>query len=203
MVANTPIEIVILSVNETLAKDIIFGYCMNFCQNSEFFRRKEYSPNLDVKSKLMFPKNISIIPLSGAKTAGISRNVIFAVMDEASWYTVTSQGDKAQIQYTNLMRRIKSRFEKFGLPNEVLKGMLLAVSSPCHEEDWLEGQFKKRKDEATVYLKRVTSISTKPLGTFGPRSFSFCCTCRKVVDQTHIRHGIDIVIPNKHERKEK
>lgn len=199
MVANSPIEIIILSLNEQLAKDIIFNYAMNFCLNSQFFRRPEYAPNPDIKSRLQFPKNISIIPLSGAKTAGISRNVILGIMDEASWYPVTQNGDRAKEQYSNLSRRIKSRFEKYGLPPGTFKGLILCISSPASQDDFLEKTFIKKKDMPNVYLRRLTSFETKPIGTFCKKSFLFCSTCRRIVDENHVRKHIDILIPNKHE----
>jgi len=199
MVANSPIEIVILSLNETLAKDIIFTYAMNFCMNSQFFKRKEFAPNPDIKSRLQFPKNISVVPLSGAKTAGISRNVILGIMDEASWYPTTSMQDKAKVQYSNLSRRIKSRFEKVGIPEKVFKGMLIAVSSPCNESDFMEVSFKEKQRQPNVYLRRLTSFETKPLGTFSKRGFWFCTTCRKVVPDEHIRKHKDVIVRNKHE----
>jgi hypothetical protein len=203
MVANSPIEIVILSINEMLAKDIIFTYALNACMNSQFFRRKEYAPNPDIKSRLQFPKNISIVPLSGSKTAGISRNVIVGLMDEAAFYPTTSGADKATIQYSNLSRRIKSRFEKQNIPESCLKGMLIAVSSPCNKEDFMENSFKNKKDTPGVYLKRCTSFETKNLGEYSGRSFNFCTTCRKIVNDDHIRKHVDVLITNKHERKDK
>lgn len=201
MVANSPIELVILSINEQLAKDIIFTYALNACMNSQFFKRKEYAPNPDIKSRLQFPKNISIVPLSGSKTAGISRNVILGLMDEASFYTSTQSGDKAQIQYSNLSRRIKSRFEKSGIPESVLKGMLICVSSPCNENDFMENSFKAKRDTPNVFLKRFTSFEVRNVGEYSKRSFNFCCTCRKIVSDDHVRKHKDIVIPNKHEIK--
>lgn len=199
MVANSPIELVILSINEQLAKDIIFTYALNACMNSQFFKRKEYAPNPDIKSRLQFPKNISIVPLSGSKTAGISRNVILGLMDEASFYTSTQSGDKAQIQYSNLTRRIKSRFEKYGIPDSVLKGMLICVSSPCNENDFMENAFRKHKDKKNVFLKRFTSFEVRNVGEYSTRSFNFCVSCRRIVSDEHIRKHKDIVIPNKHE----
>lgn len=201
MVANSPIELVILSINEQLAKDIIFTYALNACMNSQFFKRKEYAPNPDIKSRLQFPKNISIVPLSGSKTAGISRNVILGLMDEASFYTSTQSGDKAQMQYSNLSRRIKSRFEKSGIPDSVLKGLLISVSSPCNENDFMETTFKEKKDNPNVFLKRFTSFEVRNIGEYSTKGFWYCCSCRKIVGDDHIRKGKDIVIPNKHELK--
>lgn len=200
MVANSPIEIVILSINEMLAKDIIFTYALNACMNSQFFRRKEYAPNPDIRSRLQFPKNISIVPLSGSKTAGISRNVIVGLMDEAAFYPSTAGGDKATIQYSNLSRRIKSRFEKQNIPESCLKGMLIAVSSPCNQEDFMENSFKKKNGEPNVFLKRCTSFETRNLEDYSKKAFNFCTTCRKIVGDDHIRKHIDIVVPTKHER---
>lgn len=205
MVANSPIEVVILSINEMLAKDVIFTYAMNLCNNSQFFRRKEYAPNPDIKSRLQFPKNVSIVPLSGAKTAGISRNVILGIMDEASWYPVVASGDRASLQYSNLTRRIKSRFEKADLPPGVLKGLIVAVSSPCSEEDFMEKTLRDKGGRPNIYSRRMTSFEAKDVvdkdgkRTFSNKSFWFCSTCRKVVEEHHYRKEHDILIKNKHE----
>jgi hypothetical protein len=200
MVANSPIEVVILSINETHAKDVLFTYALNLCENSQFFRKKEYAPNPDIKSRLQFPKNVSVVPLSGAKTSGIGRNVILGIMDEASWYPSTSMGDKATIQFQNLSRRIKSRFEKQGLPPGVFKGMIICISSPCNEEDFMEKSFREKEGRDHVFLKRMTTFESKPVGTFGPRSFNFCSTCRRIVNDEHVRKDHDIIVKNKHER---
>lgn len=199
MVANSPIEIVILSINETLAKDVIFSYALSLCNNSQFFRRKEYAPNPDIRSRLQFPKGVSVVPLSGSKTSGISRNVIMGVLDEASWYTSSQSGCKATQQFQNISRRIKSRFQKEGIPNGVFKGLIVSISSPCSAEDFMEKSLKNKSNRPGIYTRRLTSFENKPLGTFSKKSFLYCTTCRKIITDDHIRKDHDLVIQNVHE----
>lgn len=201
LVQGHPIEILNLSVNENLAKEVVFSYCLAACENSTFFKNPKYAPDKTIRSRLMFKKNVCISYGNGSKNAAIGRNVIFGVLDEVAFYPVTAGSDRAKIQFDNVSRRIKSRFAKHGIGKDIFKGLILSISSPCHQDDFMEKAFRRRNTSPNAYYKRATSFETKDLNMYCGRVFRFCIDCKKIVKDDHIRHGYDIFIPTKH-RKE-
>ncbi len=127
------------SINESQARRVVFHEVRERIIQAPWFRTHGYMPNPRVKSELLFPKGIVIFPGNSSLTFPAGYNVLGGVIDEAAWFTEPIPGsereDPASAIYDSILRRIKSRFGN-------RSGLLLAISNPRHEDDFIERSYR-------------------------------------------------------------
>jgi len=138
------IAIMNMSINANQARKVVFGEIQSKIENSRWFRKHHIDPN--VRSELRFDKRITVIAGHSGARYPLGYNLIMAVMDEASFYNETPLIDTAQVMYYNLQSRIKTRFHPLG-------GLLIMISSPRYEDDFIERKMK----EAELHPDKIFS----------------------------------------------
>jgi hypothetical protein len=176
------IEIIFQSLNRTLAADVDFARFKAMLDESPYFN-EVFRYDKGIKTRLLFPKNIQVRPVTGEATGAIGQNVIGGIIDEINFMAQVEKSkknpdgdlyDQAVENYNAIARRRESRFMKAG---GFLPGMLCVVSSARYR-----GQFTDRKKEDAkqqlkdngethiyVYDKRVWEVA--PEGRFGGKTF--------------------------------
>lgn len=158
------------SLNAKLAKGVDFNRFKAMIEVSEYFREK-FPFDKNVESKLVFPRRIEVVPVSGSDTAAIGQNVIGGLIDELNYMAVIEKSkqsvdsgtyDQAVALYNSIARRRKSRF----LSQGKLPGILCLVSSKKYPGQFTDQKEEEAKTDKTIYIydKRVWDI--KPDGTF-------------------------------------
>ena len=170
-------EILFISQNKTekLAKQNAYDTLRALIASAPYFQN-HFLFDRKIKSKLVFPNRIEVVPLSGEATAALGQNVIGGIIDELNFMDRTQRSrrsldgntfDQAEELYNSISRRRKSRF----LNNGQLPGILFLLSSrryPGQFTDRIEGR-AKTDPGVYVYDKRVWEI--KP-DTFSGETFS-------------------------------
>lgn len=143
------IAIMNMSINANQARKVVFGEIQSKIENSRWFRRWHIDPN--VRSELRFDKRITVIAGHSGARYPLGYNLIMAVMDEASFYNETPTQDTAQIMYYNLQSRIKTRFHPLG-------GLLIMISSPRYEDDFIERKMKEAEFSPDKIFSRRRAV---------------------------------------------
>lgn len=158
------------SINAKLAKGVDFNRFKSMIEVSQYF--KDHFPfDRMVESKLVFPRRIEVVPVSGSDTAAIGQNVIGGLIDELNYMAVVEKSkqsvdsgtyDQAIALYNSIARRRKSRFMTQGK----LPGILCLVSSKKYPGQFTDQKEEEAKTDPTIYIydKRVWDV--KPEGTF-------------------------------------
>lgn len=143
-----------------LAREIIEG--------SHFFT-KAFPKDQSVKSEILLPHNIKIIPVSGEQTAAIGMNVVTALLDEMSYMRFHKKSvhaedggeyDQARALYSTTIARVDSRFAKLG---RYLIPVWLAGSAR-HEEDFIQAKIREAVNSSSagknvyIYNKKLWEI---------------------------------------------
>jgi hypothetical protein len=118
---GSSIHLMLMSINESHAKDVLFGEVGARVKNSEWFNTK-FKYNQKVSSELQFPKNIKLIPGNSKETTFVGYNIFTGIIDEGDDYTVTETRNDAIEGYNAIKDRIVSRFQN--------RGMLGMIGSP-------------------------------------------------------------------------
>lgn len=160
-----------ISVTETQAKRVIFGGIKEALRVSPYFR--EQFPFEMYSTEMRFPKNILLgaIAMSGA----LGMDVFSAAMDEMNFMDVVEKSrrarsqryDQAEVIYTSLARRMKSRFMKKGK----LPGMLIMISSVNYPNDFTERKKEEAKENPLLYILDYPLWEPKPQGTYLDKYF--------------------------------
>ena len=118
---GSSIHLMLMSITETHARDVLFGEVKARIDNSEWFKNKfKYNPKIG--SELQFPKNIYLIPGNSKDTSFVGYNIFTGIIDEGDDYTVTESRNDAIEGYNAIKDRIVSRFQN--------RGMLGMIGSP-------------------------------------------------------------------------
>jgi len=118
---DSSIHLMLMSINETHARDVLFGEVKARMKNSEWFR-KHFLFNSKVTTEMQFKKNIFLIPGNSKDTTFVGYNIFAAIIDEGDDYTVTKNRNDAIEGYNAIKDRIVSRFRD--------KGLLGVIGSP-------------------------------------------------------------------------
>lgn len=163
------------SINKNLAKTVDFQRFKNIISASPYFRDKFFYDK-NIESRLNFPFNIGVVPVSGKDTAAIGQNVIGGLIDELNYMAIVEKSkqavdkgayDQAVAVYNSIARRRKTRFMKQGK----LPGILCLVSSRKYPGQFTDTKEEEARTDPTIYVydKRVWEV--KPEGSFGPERF--------------------------------
>ncbi len=111
---GTAIHLMLMSINEKHARDVLFGEIRARIDNSLWFQKNfKYDPN--IKTELRFPKNIYLIPGNSRDTTFVGYNIFMGIIDEGDDYNVTEERNDAVEGYNSIKDRIVSRFRNQGL----------------------------------------------------------------------------------------
>ena len=126
---GSPITFVNMAPTARQAEGIVFGEVHRRISQSGWFKR-HFPPENRGSGELRLAKGIRVIPGNSTETFALGFNVLGAVVDEVNWF----EDGAADEIYEGLRQRIRSRFGD--------KGLLLAISSPKHVEDFTERRMR-------------------------------------------------------------
>ena len=174
---GSTIALVGMSVNEKLAKKVIFESIGNMVKDSPYFQ--EYFKPHQTMEELRFPNNVWVAPSSTSNNSILGLNVMSAVMDETNFmgapmgkeqkasHTRWGHIDNAEILYSSIMRRMKSRYMRQGK----LPGILMLVSSKKTATDFTERRIREAGDDPNVFVREYSMYTVKPRKYFMPEEF--------------------------------
>lgn len=158
---GTKIAFINISTSFSQAKDVVFSEIKNRIDNNQWFQNF-YPPSPRIKSLLRFPKNIYILPLGSNEESPLGYNIFGAVIDEASFHTLTKDKDYAEESYNQIKKRIRSRF--------LTKGKVFIITSPRYVYDFAEKKWEAEKANPRVLKRRVPLWEAMPQERYaGPR----------------------------------
>lgn len=152
-----------------------FRRFQSMIEGCQYFR-EEFPPDPNLKSKLVFPSRIEVVPVSGSETAAIGQNVMGGLIDELNYMSVTEKSkqsvdhgvyDQAVALYNSIARRRKSRFLRGG----ALPGILCLVSSKRYPGQFTDLKEVEAKKDPTIYIYDYRVWDVKPRGSFGEERF--------------------------------
>jgi len=148
------IQLINCAPSEDQAFKVVFGYITNHVNNCEWFKRKNYLPDPNVKSELRFPKGIYVTPGSSSAKPALGHNLLVTVFDEMTSFDKTATSDSAKELYDQLWGRMHRRF--WG------KELFIGISTAGTEDDFIEERFKECERDPKKYCKRMTIWESKP-----------------------------------------
>lgn len=164
LMPGSSIVICNISVSEEQAKKAIFTHMLEKVRLSPWFKEKfPYDPR--VKSELRFPKNVTVFPGASTNNSLLGLNVIAGALDEGNFMPVqqASQSravalrakarggtyDKAESLYNAMLRRMKSRFLRFGK----LPGRLITLSSAQYPDDFISRRMRAALSDPSIFVR--------------------------------------------------
>lgn len=136
----------LMSINETHARDVLFGEVRARVDNSPWFlNRFKYNPK--ILTSMVFPKNILLIPGNSKDTSFVGYNIFTAIIDEGDDYTSTSTRDDAVEGYNAIKDRVVSRFRQYGLVG--------SIGSPKTEDGYMMTKFRNEEKAPHRYCVKV------------------------------------------------
>jgi hypothetical protein len=148
------------------ARRVVFGEIRQRVAGSPWFQAHGGTPKA-TRGELLFAKNVAVLAGNSAETYPLGYNLLGAVMDEANWLVRgEARGhDAAEEIYHALQRRVRSRF-----PHD---GLVVMISSPRHEEDFLERKLREAEEEPTIYGSRRATWEVRPRKLYEGPTFEF------------------------------
>jgi hypothetical protein len=159
---DTNITLAAFSVNEELATKVVFENIKTKIMASPYFQ-KHFSFEA-TKKELRFPHNVWVAPRATTDTSALGLNVISAFMDEGNFLPKRGKHsdagivDHADVIYTSLKRRMKSRFERKGK----LPGILFIASSKTTSDDFVSRRLREAKDDPSIFVRDYALWDIKP-----------------------------------------
>lgn len=167
---DTNITLACFSVNEELATKVVFENIKTKITASPYFQ--ENFPFKATKKELRFPHNVWVAPRATTDTSALGLNVISAFMDEGNFLPKRGKDmgivDHADVIYSSLKRRMKSRFEKGGK----LPGILFIASSKTTHEDFVSRRLKEAKYDPTIFVRDYALWEVKPEDYYSADTFT-------------------------------
>lgn len=170
---SSEILLIFQSITKHLAQGVDYERFRNMVERSPYFQR-HFPHNKDLKSRLVFPNRIEVIPVAGTETATIGQNVIGGLIDELNYMAIVEKSkaavdkgtyDQAITVYNSIARRRKSRF----MENGKLPGILCLVSSKKYPGQFTDQKMEEAETDPTIYVydKRVWDIKPNDYGNKG------------------------------------
>ena len=178
-------DIVFIHQSKTLqlARKVVFNQFSGRLRASGYFPK--YFPfNSSLKAQLIFPNNISVLPVSSSDTAALGMNIFTAVLDELNFmgrirrsrhtmFTGEDEYDQAEKLYTTILRRVESRYMKLGK----VPGKIFLISSANYEGDFIDRKEKEAKEqiknsgETHIYVMHLSQWESLPPEKFCGKKF--------------------------------
>ena len=159
---DTNITLACFSVNEELATKVVFENIKTKVMASPYFQ-KNYTFEA-TKKELRFPHNVWVAPRATTDTSALGLNVISAFMDEGNFLPKRGKAadagavDHADVIYSSMKRRMKSRFERKGK----LPGILFIASSKTTTDDFVSRRLREAKDDPSIFVRDYALWEVKP-----------------------------------------
>jgi intein/homing endonuclease len=175
MVKEDKLFFATVSITHTQAKRVIFEGLKGKIKGGEYFRT--VFPYQDFATELRFPNNILLAASTQSQVIGM--NTFSAVMDEANFMPVVERSttaklrgnrkvyDQAEVVFTALLRRMETRYLRFGN----LPGKLFALSSAQYPDDFMERKINLYQGNKNAFIRNYAVWETKPKGTYGKEKF--------------------------------
>lgn len=147
---STPILFVMQSVRDHISRRVLYEPFRSIFETIPFFK-KYTNWNKDKESELILDNKIQVVPMVASPLHYIGQAVISAIIDEANFMEVVIDSrksgsggqygkggmfDQAQLVYSNIQRRRKSRF----LTKGVNPGSIYTSSSVNYVNDFMDRQ---------------------------------------------------------------
>ena len=176
---GSSIVMILQSVSLRLSKKILFDPLLSSIAASNYFI-KNFPFNKHVTSELQFPKNIYVLPVSGNEMATLGLDVYLGVISELNYFSVVENSrqlsmrgqedttyDQASNVYTNLIQRLKSRFQTYGK----IPGCLILDSAVHYPGDFLSKKIEEAKWDNQIYVVKHAIWDTLSADRFSGKKF--------------------------------
>jgi hypothetical protein len=166
MDSSSEILLIFQSINLRLAEAVTYTRFRDMIEKSPYFNR-HFMFDKSLKSKMVFPNRIEVLPVSGLETATIGQNVMGGVIDELNYMSVIEKSklsvdgaiyDQAISLYNSIAIRRKSRFLALGK----LPGVLCLVSSRKYPGQFTDVKEEEAKTDPTIYVYDKCTWDIKP-----------------------------------------
>jgi hypothetical protein len=174
---GSPLIIILQSVSTKVVERAIYEPMRARLSMSPYFQ--EHFPfDQKTKSKLVFPKQIQIIPISSSALAAIAINVYGGLMTEVAYMPVIENSklgeertgsiyDMADVNYTTISQRMKSRFQDKGKNPCVL----ILDSATKYPGDFMDRKFEEAVTDPSIFTMRYAQWDTIPAEKFTGEKF--------------------------------
>ena len=159
---GSSIVMILQSQSLRLSKKILFNPLLALIAGSPYFI-KNFPFNRQVTSELQFPNHIFVSPVSGSEMATLGLDVFAGILSEINYFDVvensqmlTMRGqdnttyDQAVNVYTNLIQRLKNRFQDHGK----IPGVLILDSAVHYPGDFLDRKVQEAKWDSQIHVVR-------------------------------------------------
>jgi len=173
------IVFVLQSVSEAITKKILYIPMRNRIGENKYFKENFYF-NKHVESEMQFPNNIVVMPVSSSEIATIGLNVYGGVLSEVNYMDVienskilksrgsmTTIYDQADRNYTNIIQRMKGRFQSLGK----IPGLIILDSAVHYEGDFLSRKIAAAKNDPTIFVFQYAQWEVLPQDRFSGEKF--------------------------------
>lgn len=179
--ANTPLIFAFQSVQERVTKRVIYEPFRTMFTNIPYVREHLHWDK-DKDNELEFSTGIKVIPILAAVTNIVGQAIVSGILDEVNFMSVVEdskqvtgargQGgrfDQAQVIYTNITRRRKSRFITKG-PSP---GCISVLSSVRYLGDFMDKRLKEIEElgEKNIHVMRRAQYEAQPATDYSGKKF--------------------------------
>lgn len=146
------------------ARDVVFAAFQRQVRGSPWFARRAKEAVFR-QGEVEFPGDVVVTAGNSSASFPLGFNVLGAVIDEAAWFPVGSDGQTESVEevYHGIKRRIASRFGR--------RGLLLVISSPRSPGDFLEKRLMDGAGDATVFTSRKATWEVRSPELYCGRRF--------------------------------
>jgi len=184
--SGTEMVIPLISKNLILAREVMKTAVDDKLKESPYFMEK-FTPKIS-KDATVFPNNIRVVIGSYGSERILGSNVFACGLDETNFpptrrsqQITTAIGqrktaahfDPVEKVYRNLLRRIKSRFQKAGGD---FPGMVILASSAATLESFTERKMRESANDPQVFVRDHTAWTAKPETEFCGEKFWVICS---------------------------
>ena len=176
---GSSIVLILQSRSMRLSKKILFDPLLSMVASSSYFI-KNFPFNKQVTSELQFPKQIYVLPVSGSEMSTLGLDCFGGIMSEINYFDVVSNSkqltlrgqedttyDQATSAYTNLIQRLKNRFQTFGK----IPGLLILDSAVHYPGDFLDKKVKEAEWDSQIHVVRHAIWDTMAADRFSGKKF--------------------------------
>jgi hypothetical protein len=176
---GSSIVMILQSVSLRLSKKILFDPLLSAVSSSSYFI-KNFPFNKQVTSELQFPKQVYVLPVSGSEMATLGLDVYMGVVSELNYFSVVENSrqmvmrgqeettyDQASNVYTNLIQRLKSRFQQYGK----IPGCLVLDSAVHYPGDFLSKKIEEAKWDNQIHVVKHAIWDTLSVDRFSGKKF--------------------------------
>jgi hypothetical protein len=164
-----------VSVTQSQANRILFTGVFDLIRRSPYFL-DHFPYDQKIGTEIRFPRHVTCYAVASNESSMLGENVFSAVFDEMNFMSVVDNSahqpeggiyDQAQVIYTRLSRRIRSRMNQRGR----LPGHLWLISSARYPGDFTERKTVEAQTDDHIFIRRYAAWDTRPRNFFIPEIF--------------------------------